>query len=76
MSMRRAFTAAGVLAGALLLSACSHAPLAVAAGHPNPPPPPGYKVICNTSPAPIAAAATSCIGVIAPQDRAVLRAKG
>jgi hypothetical protein len=58
----------------MLLAACSHAPVVV--GHPNPPPPPGYKVICDTARVPIAAAATSCIGVIAPQDRAVLRVKG
>jgi len=72
--MRRAMVAAGVLAGAVLLSACSHAP--VVAGHPNPPPPPSYKVVCNTWRAPIAAASTACIGVIAPQDRVVLRVKG
>jgi hypothetical protein len=74
MLMRRVFTAAGVLA-ALLLSGCSHAPI-VAVRHPNPPPPPGYKVICSTSPIPIAAAVTSCIGVIAPDDRVVLRVRG
>jgi hypothetical protein len=74
MSMRGAFTTAAVLLGAVLLGACSHAPVVV--GHPNPPPPPGYKVICDTARAPIAAAATSCIGVIAPQDGVVLRAKG
>jgi hypothetical protein len=73
MWIGRVFTAAGVLAAALLLSACSHAPLV---GHPNPPPPPGYKVICSTSAVPIAAAATSCIGVIAPDGRVVLRVKG
>ena len=72
--MRGAFTTAAVLLGTVLLAACSHAPVVV--GHPNPPPPPGYKVICDTARVPIAAAATSCIGVIAPQDRVVLRAKG
>lgn len=74
MSMRRGFTAAAALVGAVLLSGCSHAP--VVAGHPNPPPPPGYKVICNTWSAPVAAASTACIGVVAPEDRVVLRAKG
>jgi hypothetical protein len=73
--MRRAFTTAAVLLGTVLLAACSHAPV-VAVGHPNPPPPPGYKVICATARVPIAAAETNCIGVIAPDDRVVLRVKG
>jgi hypothetical protein len=74
MSMRGAFTTAAILLGTALLAACGRAPVVV--GHPNPPPPPGYKVICDTARVPIAAAATSCIGVIAPQDRVILHAKG
>lgn len=72
--MRGAFTTAAILLGTALLAACGRTPVVV--GHPNPPPPPGYKVICDTARVPIAAAATSCIGVIAPQDRVVLRVKG
>ena len=72
--MRGAFTTAAILLGTALLAACGRAPVVV--GHPNPPPPPGYKVICDTARVPIAAATTSCIGVIAPQDRVVLRVKG
>jgi hypothetical protein len=75
MSMRGAFTTAAILLGTAFLAACGRAPVVVM-GHPNPPPPPGYKVICDTARVPIAAAATSCIGVIAPQDRVVLRFKG
>ena len=75
MSMRGAFTTAAILLGTAFLAACGRAPVVVM-GHPNPPPPPGYKVICDTARVPIAAAATSCIGVIAPQDRVVLHAKG
>jgi hypothetical protein len=72
--MRRAMKFAGALAGAVLVSACSHAPVVL--GDPNPPPPPGYRVICNTWSVPLATASTACTGVIAPEDRVVLHAKG
>lgn len=72
--MRRAWKVAVALAGAVLLSACSHGPVVL--GHPNPPPPPGYKVICATSYGPFVTASTGCRGVLAPDDRVILHAKG
>ena len=64
--------AAASLAG---LSACGSPGLVMR--HPNPPPPPGYKVLCNTWRIPIEAAYTYCTPVIDRRDeRVVIRAKG
>jgi len=63
--------AAACLAG---LSACGSPALVMS--HPNPPPPPGYKVLCDTWRVPIEAAYTYCTPVIDRDERVVIRAKG
>ncbi len=61
--------------GALaLLPACATT-VTPATGHPNPPPPPGYRVECATTALPLYYRAARCMPVTRPEGAAV-RARG
>jgi hypothetical protein len=66
-----------LLAISLLLSvtACSHVHVAGVAMEPNPPPPPGYRAVCGSTPLPFNAFTTNCAPA-AGQAVAVVQAKG
>ena len=66
-----------VLAFSLLLSlaACSHVHTAGVALAPNPPPPPGYRAACSSTPLPFNAFVTGCTPA-ASEAVAVVQAKG
>jgi len=69
--------AKAVLAISLLLSvaACGHVHPAGVALAPNPPPPPGYRAVCSSTPLPFNAFITSCTPA-AGERVAVVQAKG
>jgi hypothetical protein len=58
----------------LLVAACSHAHPAGVAYEPNPSPPPGYRVVCTSTPLLLNAYITNCIPA-AGEQVAVVRAK-
>ena len=61
-------------AGLSGLAACTNA---VVTQHPNPPPPPGDRILCGTAMLPLAQAHTHCTPVIAPAaETVVVRARG
>ena len=69
--------AKAVLAVSLLLpvAACGHVHPAGVALAPNPPPPPGYRAVCSSTPLPFNAFITSCTPA-AGERVAVVQAKG
>ncbi len=73
--MRPMARAALLLAIPLLVAACSHAPNPIIARDPLPPPPPGYRVACDTYEAPFYLYHGHCRPV-APPAPAVVRARG
>jgi hypothetical protein len=56
-------------------AACSHVHFAETAVGPNPPPPPGYRAVCSSTPLPFNAFISSCTPA-AGEQVAVVRAKG
>jgi hypothetical protein len=68
----KAFLAVSLL---LVVTACSHVHTAGIAYTPNPPPPPGYRAVCGSTPLPFNAFVTACAPA-ASETVAVVRAKG
>ena len=64
---------------ALSAAACSRPPNLVVAHDPIPPPPPGYRAICSSSPTIFYGFVSTCLPVQAPaviEERTVVRSKG
>jgi hypothetical protein len=59
----------------LIVSACGHVHPADVAWAPNPPPPPGYRAVCSSTPLPFNGFITNCTPTAA-ERTAVVRAKG
>ncbi|MFL5146078.1 MAG: hypothetical protein ACJ8DP_22435 [Microvirga sp.] len=61
-----------------VLGACSTSHLAGVAQSPNPPAPPGYRVVCSSVPTVLNGYTTYCTPVLAPviEERVIVRAKG
>ncbi len=59
----------------LLTTACGHVHTADVASSPNPPPPPGYRAVCSSTPLLLNAFITGCTPVQAEQVT-VVQAKG
>ncbi len=68
------WTAALALGALSLLPGCATT-VTPAAGHPNPGPPPGYRVECTTTALPLSYRTAACAPVVRP-DRSVVRARG
>jgi hypothetical protein len=81
--MRNGLRLMGLAAVSAGLGGCmGHVPYPVTSNDPNPAPVPGYRVICQSSPAPVISFfdrnyTTNCQQVIPPySDEVVVRAKG
>ena len=70
--------AIALAAASSVLGGCSTTHFAGIAQSPNPPPPPGYRVVCESTPTILTSYTTDCVPVQARviEERVVVRAKG